>query len=83
MNDRIFRGNYPCGIVYADRKREKHGDYARLAFLPYNTLQLEFADDCPPELRKQIEAEAAAIQSRRGEQFQISTAGQTVTLGGA
>lgn len=38
--DRLFSGVYPCGIVYADRYREKGGDYARLAFLPYDTLQL-------------------------------------------
>src|SRR3546814_11285018 len=35
MDQRIFSGIYPAGIVYADRTRQKGGDYARLAFLPY------------------------------------------------
>jgi len=81
MSDQIFSGIYPCGIVYADRHREKGGDYARLAFLPYDSLELKVEADCPPELRKQIESDAATIQARRGELFQISSAGQTVMLG--
>lgn len=83
MNERLFSGCYPCGIVYADRHREKHGDYARLAFLPYSTLELEIEADCPAELRVRIEADAAHIQSRRGERFQVSSSGQTVMLGGS
>jgi len=82
MSDRLFIGIFPCGIAYADRHREKHGDYARLAFLPYDTLQLEVEQDCPADLRTLIEADAASIQSRRGDLFQISSCAQTVTLGG-
>lgn len=82
-HDRIFSGVYPCGISYADRCREKHGDYARLAFLSYATLELRVEDDCPAELRPLIEADAAAIQAKRGQLFQISTSGQTVLLGQA
>jgi len=81
MSDRIFTGIYPCGISYADRHRQKGGDYARLAFLPYDSLELKIEADCPPELRKQIEDDAATIQARRGDLFQVSWAGQTVTLG--
>jgi hypothetical protein len=78
---RIFSGVFPCGISYADRARERHGDYVTLAFLSFRTLALEYAADCPPELRAWIATDAAAIQARRGETFQVSTAGQTVTLG--
>jgi len=43
---------------------------------------LEFRKDCPAELRGEIIASAAAIQARKGEQYQISGCGQTVLLGG-
>lgn len=79
--ERIFAGIYPEGIVYADRHRERGGDYARLAFLSFGTLKLEIEKDCPDELRRQIVAEAGRIQVRKGEPFQISTSGQTITLG--
>lgn len=79
--NRLFIGVYPCGIFYADRLREKHGDYARLAFLPYDTLRLQVEADCPQELIPRIQADAEAMQSRCGEAFQISSCGQTVTLG--
>lgn len=81
MNERIFAGVFSTGIGYADRKREKHGDYARLAFLTFSTLTLEVEQDCPTALRKEIEEDAARIQAKRGEAFQVSTSGQTITLG--
>jgi hypothetical protein len=80
-NQRLFMGVYPCGIVYADRKREVAGDYKRLAFLDYATLTLEIGRDCPNDLAGEIRKDASAIQARRGEQFQLSTSGQTITLG--
>ena len=80
---RLFVGVYPAGIVYADRQREKAGDYARCAFLGFADLVLTIEPDCPDALRLQITEDAAAIQRRRGEAFQVSTAGQTVTLGHA
>jgi hypothetical protein len=79
--ERVFQGVFPGGISYADRYREVQGDYARLAFLPYDTLELKFEQDCPLHLRNWITESAAAIQSRRGEQYPISTSGQTVLLG--
>jgi hypothetical protein len=78
----LFIGVFPCGISYADRHHEEHGDYKSLAFLPYSSLVLEFRKDCPVELRGKIIASAAAIQARKGEQYQISGCGQTVLLGG-
>jgi len=43
----LFIGVFPCGISYADRHHEEQGDYKSLAFLPYNSLILEFARVVP------------------------------------
>ena len=80
-NQRIFIGCFPEGIVYADRTVEIDGDYARLAFLSYSTLKLEFFPACPLQLKQEIRDSAARIQTKRGEHFQISACGQTVILG--
>jgi hypothetical protein len=80
-DDRLFRGIFPTGISYADTQTEKHGDYKRLAFLSFATLKLDVEDDCPEVLAVRIKAHADSIQARKGEQFQISTSGQTITLG--
>lgn len=82
MNPRIFSGVYPCGIVYADRSRESSGDYKRLGFLSYASLNLELERDCPADLAADIRGDAATLQAKRGQQFQVSTCGQTVLLGG-
>ncbi len=81
MNPRIFVGAFPAGISWADRQREEHGDWARLCFMPYATLEAEFSKSCPQELRTEIEEQVADFQAKRGQQYQISTAGQTVLLG--
>ena len=80
-NDRIFSGVYPTGIVWADRYKEEHGDYKKLAYLNFGTLKLEIQKDCPEELLKIIKTEAKEIQDKKGEQYQISTSGQKITLG--
>ena len=80
-SDRLFSGVYPTGIVYADREMEEHGDHKRLAFLSFSTLELDVKLDCPEDLRKRIEDDASEMQSSRGENYQISTSGQTVKLG--
>lgn len=77
----IFIGVTPCGLSYADRTREEDGDYKRLAFLPYKSLTLEFRSDCPESFRVLIRQDAEEMQARRGEQFEVSTSGQTITLG--
>lgn len=79
--DRILCGIFPCGVTWADRAREEHGDYKRLAFLPYCELVLKVEPDCPADLREQIEKHAAEIIARRGERFAVSATGQCVTLG--
>lgn len=83
LAERIFSGIYPCGIVYADKQKEKAGDYKRLAFLSYSTLELDLETDCPFDLQLIILNDAKRIQGLKGQPFQISTCGQTVTLGSA
>jgi hypothetical protein len=79
---RLFIGVFPGGIVYADRARETFGDYERLAFLPFGTLEFQWSKNpCPASLRALVVADAAGVQARRGEDFQVSTSGQTVRLG--
>jgi len=78
---RIFAGTFPGGVVFADRTVQQAGDYQRLAFLPYRSLELEIEKDCPPELAEEIRLAAAPIQERRGGEFRISATGQTVVLG--
>ena len=80
--DRLFIGVFPCGISYADRQSEVNGAYKKVAFLPYATLALEFRAACPEELRDEIVADAARIQAKRGQWFQISASGQGIILGG-
>ena len=82
LNARIFSGNYPTGIVWADRYKEEHGDYKKLAYLNYRTLELEIEKSCPKELIPIIQADAKLVQDKKGEQYQVSGSGQTVTLGG-
>lgn len=82
MSAALFIGVYPAGLVYADRTRERHGDYVRLAFLSYGSLVLEVEKDCPPALASEINAHAATIQAKRGQEFRISACNQTVLLGG-
>lgn len=83
FRDRISSCVFPTGISYADRAREEHGDYKKLAHLFFSDLRLDFAADCPDTLREWIAADAAGIQSRRGEQLEVSTCGQYVVLGSA
>ena len=81
-SSRLFSGVYPTGIVYADKARERDGDYLRVAFLPFSTLQLEWAPGVhPPELQAEIKQDAAQVAAQRGQQYPVSASGQTVKLG--
>lgn len=81
-SERVFSGVYSTGISYADKDVEVHGDYKKLAFLPFSTLVLEwYANRVPPDVREYIEWDAAKMQARRGQQYAVSSSGQTVTLG--
>lgn len=80
-DDPLFTYVAVTGICYCDRTRTVDGDYHRIGFLPFSTLEAEIDEDCPTDMRDRIVASMAAIQARRGEDYQISTAGQTVRLG--
>lgn len=77
-NIRVFSGMYPCGIVYADRFVEEHGDYKRLAFLPYNGMVLQIEKDCPPELEKYIRNSIKQYEGKT--ELQTSSSGQMTKL---
>lgn len=74
--DALFVGVYPTGLVYADKRREKDGDYKRCAYLNYRTLVLDIAADCSADLLDAIKADAAKVQARRGEPYALSTCGE-------
>lgn len=79
--DRIFACIAATGIVYTDRRTMVDGDYKRLGFLPFRTLEPDVEDDCPETLATTIRGRMARIQARRGESYQVSTSGQTIVLG--
>jgi hypothetical protein len=79
--DPLFAGVFPCGISYANRHIEVNGDYKRLGFLCFSTLELEVEKDCPPELAERIRRDAATLQARKGETYSVSACGQTALLG--
>lgn len=82
-NDRLFIGVYPGGVVYADRKKTVQGDYARVGFLPYDSLEFKAERGADAKLVAEARAHAEKIAARRGEPFSISSSGQTVILGRA
>lgn len=81
LRARLFVGVYPTGLSYADKGHEKDGDYAKVAHLSYATLELTVYDAASP-LLPLVEADAAEMKARRGEEFRISACNQTVLLGG-
>lgn len=81
MNDNIFVGIFPGGLLYADRQQEVERDYKRIAFLCYETLELTIEEDCPDHLAEDVREHAARLQAQRGLPFRISGCGKTVTLG--
>ncbi len=81
--DPIFLCIMTTGWWWTDRTREEHGDYARLAFLSFSTLELEIFKGCPENFKARIQAKAENFQSMEGQDYQISTSGQTIRLGHA
>jgi hypothetical protein len=79
--NRLFIGRFPCGLVYADRAIEEHGDYKRVGFLSYKTLVFEPGKKANPRLLSEAIRHANTIQAMRGEKFEISGCGQYVILG--
>jgi hypothetical protein len=80
LRERLFCGVFPTGWSWCDRSIEEHGDYVRVAYMSFATLELEISRPKSP-LLPLIQKDAAELQARRGQEYQVSTAGQTVTLG--
>jgi hypothetical protein len=81
-DSRLLIAYFPAGIGYADKSREKHGDYMRIAFLSYRSLQFEAEKGADMKLVEQARQHAASIQAMRGQELQTTACGQTVILGG-
>ena len=81
IQERLFIGVFPCGIVYADRTIEDGGDYKRIAFLPYKELLLSVGKQCSRLMLNAITEHAQTIIAKRGERFETSACGQSVVLG--
>jgi hypothetical protein len=62
LEERLFVGGYPAGLVFADRAVERNSDYRLLGMLTYETLVLTFQPDCPPEWRAFIQGYCYPIQ---------------------
>lgn len=77
---RLFIACHAAQIAYCDCLAEEHGDYVKIAALPYRSLELEIYKP-DHELLPQIQSHASVIIAKRGERFQVSTSGQTVVLG--
>ena len=80
-SDALFIGIYPSGIVYADRRKERGGDYTRVAFLPYDNLVLAVEKGADPALVAEARAHADTLIAQRGEAFAIDASGHHVILG--
>lgn len=80
-SERLFVCKMSTGIFYADRQVEENGDYKRLASLMYSTLELDIRKNIAPEFVELIKESAEKIQAMQGEQYQVSTSGQMITLG--
>ena len=78
--NRLFIGVYPCGLVYADRFVEENGDYKKIAFLSYRTLEVEYFGKCPDDLKDRIERSVSKMLENKGKPFHISQS-QTIILG--
>ena len=70
--DRLFIGCYPTGLVYADRGVEEHGDYKRLAYLNYATLEADLEENIPDFLLERINNHIAKMKSMAGTSYQIA-----------
>lgn len=81
--DPVFLCVMPTGWWWSDRTKEEDGDYVQLAFLSFSRLELNIFSSCPEEWRKRIERKAAEFQALEGQDYRISSSGQTIRLGHA
>lgn len=76
----LFAYVAPEGIVYCDRRQEEYGDYKKVAFLSFRTLELSLYNP-RADLLPLITSGAARLQAQKGQEYQVSGAGQSVILG--
>ena len=81
LPNQVFVGIFPGGISYADTSKEEGGDYKRLAFLSYRTLELEIRESCPSDLAEAIRSHAAVYQENPGAALEVSGCHQLVRIG--
>ena len=82
LNEALFAGILGGeGITYADRRVEEHGDYKKCAFVSFKTLELDIHKKCSKDLLPLIREDHTRLLGKRGEEYEVSTCGQTVTLG--
>lgn len=82
LQERLFVGHFPVGLVFCDRSVEQNGDYKRLAILYERTLVLVFESDCPADWKVFIAGYAATYQTDIGRQT-TNGGGQVTTWGHA
>lgn len=81
LKERLFIAVRPTGLGYHDRTRQKDGDYAKCAFIPYDTLEPEFYAGCDAAIKRKVVADAKQLRKKSGAPYKVSASGQTVTLG--
>lgn len=77
--DALFSCCMPCGFTWCDRTKEEHGDYKRIAFMPYDTMKLEIHS--PRNfLIPRVKEDAARLIALTGTRYAIA-GNVTITLG--
>ena len=79
----LYVGSRADGIIYADRRRLVDDDFARCAYLAYDTLLLVIEPDCPADLLPEITADATRLQARAGQDYVVTAFTPPVRLGSA
>lgn len=77
----LFIGVYPTGWSYSDKTNEAHGDFKRLAYQYYDTLELKVYDDKDANKIELIKLLADKNVKMAGEYYQITASGQKIKLG--
>lgn len=75
----------PTGISWVDTSQDgpRTGDWTKVGHLFFSDLRVEIPKGTPRAVEEDVRRRAAVIQAKRGEQYQISGSGQTITLGHA
>jgi hypothetical protein len=77
----LFCGAYSTGIFYADKRKEINGDYMTIGRIYYSDLNWKINDNCSADIRSFVQADIDKILSMKGQEYQVSSCGQTVILG--